>query len=173
MREQTKEFYMMSQRKATVSTILAVLEERGVKYELNGSTPVDQVLNDADKKTIRDSLFAMFRGGQIEMAEESKARYQDDKELKAYVSGLVNNWIRKAKEFNNGTAYIPKNPGSRAGAGDEQIKEMKKLLSLTTDPATKATIEAAIADRQVEIKPLETGIDFDKLPQSLRSKLNI
>jgi hypothetical protein len=164
---------MLSQRKATVSTILAVLEERGVKYELNGVTPIDEVLTDADKKSIRDAMFAMFRGGQVEMSEESKPRYQDDAQLKSYVSGLVNNWIRKAKEFNNGSVYVPKNPGSRVGSGDAQIKEMKKLLSVTTDATVKATIEAAITARQQEIKPLETMIDFDKLPQSLRDKLNI
>lgn len=164
---------MLSQRKATVSTILAVLEERGVKYELNGATPIDEVLTDADKKSIRDAMFAMFRGGQVEMSEESKPRYQDDAQLKSYVSGLVNNWIRKAKEFNGGNTYTPKNPGSRVGSGDAQIKEMKKLLSVTKDQAIIETIQAAITARQEEIKPVETQIDFDKLPESLKAKLNL
>jgi uncharacterized protein YqgV (UPF0045/DUF77 family) len=158
---------MMNQRKATVSTILAVLEERGVTYELNGETPISEVLTDSDKKTIRDAVFAMFRNGQVEMSDEAKVKYQDDTQLKSYVSGLVNNWIRKAPEFNGGTTYQPKNPGSRAGSGDEQIKEMKKLLAATQDPEAKAQIEEAIAARQAELKP-KVEVDYSKLPDSLR-----
>ena len=164
---------MMNQRFATVSTCLAVLQERGVEYELNGPTPIADVLTDADKKTIRETVFAMFRGGQVEMAADSKEKYADDAKMKVYVSGLVNNWIRKAPEFNNQVKYAAKHPGSRQGSGDAQIKEMKKLLSATQDPETKKVIEQHIAARQQEIKPVETGIDFDKIPESLRAKLGL
>lgn len=164
----------MNQRKATVSTIISVLSARGVNYELNGSSPVSEVLTDADKKTVRDTLFSMFRKGEVEMAEESKEKYKDDDALKVYIGGLVNNWIRKAKEFNGGLAYVPQNPGSRAGSGDDQIKEMKKLLKVTTDAAARASIQAEIDKRVEEIKPSpETNIDFDKLPESLKAKLGI
>lgn len=157
----------MNQRQATVSTILAVLEERGVSYELNGETPISEVLTDKDRALVRDTLFAMFRAGQVEMAEESKAKYSDDKDLKNYVSGLVNNWIRKAPEFNNNSKYVAKNPGSRQGSSDEMIKEMRKLLSQTQDPTKRQLIQNAIAQRQEEIKP-KTEIDVSKLPAHLR-----
>ena len=163
----------MNQRLATTSTLLAVLQERGVEYELNGKTPIAEVLSDSDVKTTQSTLFAMFRGGQVEMSAEAKVKFQDDKELKKYISGLVSNWVRKAPEFNNGQAYAPKNPGSRAGQGDSQIKEMKKLLSATTDPQTRKVIEQHIAARQEEIKPVETGVDFDKIPEALRAKLGL
>jgi hypothetical protein len=160
---------MMNQKTATVQACLAVLNERGVKYELNGSVNIGDVLTDADKAKIRDVVFAGFKTGQIEMAEESKAKYGDDKALKSYVSGLVNNWIRKAKEFNNGQAYQAKNPGSRAGSSDEQIKEMKKLLNTTTDPKIKATIQTEIDARQAELVFASApSIDVSKLPESLR-----
>lgn len=159
----------MNQRKATCSTILAVLEERGVKYEQNGQTPISEVLTDKDRADVCSALFAMFRGNQVEMSDEAKEKYKDDKALKNYITGLVSNWVRKAPEFNAGGKYTPKNPGSRAGQGDEQVKEMKKLLSQTSDPETKAVIEKAIADRVAEIKP-ETSVEIDasKLPESLR-----
>ena len=163
----------MNQRKATCSTLLAVLQERGYEYELNGVTPISEVLTEADKKVVRDTLFSMFRSGQVEMSDEAKVKYSDDGKLKTYISGLVNNWIRKAPEFNADQSYVPKNPGSRQGQGDSQIKEMKKLLSATSDAETKKVIESHIAARLEEIKPLETGIDFDKIPESLRAKLGL
>ena len=159
----------MNQRKATVSTILAVLENRGVNYELNGEIAVDEVLTDKDREEVKNTLFAMFRAGQVEMAEDSKEKYADDSKMKGYISGLVNNWIRKAKEFNGGNAYVPKNPGSRQGSGDEQVREMKKLLSQTTDPSKKQLIQAAIDARIAEIKPSQVvTIDASKLPEHLR-----
>lgn len=160
---------MMNQRFATVSTLLAVLNNRGVKYELNGPTPISEVLSETDKKQVRDFIFAGFRKGEIEMSEEGKAKHTEDAKLKAYVSGLVNNWIRKAPEFNNGGKYVAKNPGSRQGSGDSQVREMKKLLSQTEDPTTKSVIQQHINDRVAELKPANsTPIDASKLPESLR-----
>lgn len=159
----------MNQRKATCSTILAVLEERGVKYELNGQTPIQEVLTESDRKEVANALFAMFRANQVEMSEEAKDKYQDDKALKSYITGLISNWVRKAPEFNAGGKYVAKNPGSRAGQGDEQVKEMKRLLSITTDPEKRTLIESAIASRVAEIKPeANVEIDANKLPESLR-----
>jgi hypothetical protein len=163
----------MNQRLATTSTLLAVLQERGVEYEQSGPKPISDFLTEADIKTTQQTLCAMFRAGQVDMSAEAKVKYQDDKELKKYVSGLVSNWIRKAPEFNCDKAYVPKNPGSRAGQGDSQIKEMKKLLAATTDAETKKVIEQHIAARQEEIKPVETGVDFDKIPEALRAKLGL
>ena len=160
---------MMTQKKAVVSIILSTLSARGVNYELGGDVPVNDVLTDADKTTIRDFLFTGFRKGEIEMKADAKAKAHDDSYLKSYVSGLLNNWVRKEKEFNCGNVYKAKNPGSRAGSGDEQIREMKKLLSQVTDAEQKKTIQAAIDARMAEIKPsVKTEIDFSKLPESLR-----
>lgn len=159
----------MTQKKAVVSIILSTLSARGVNYELGGSVAVNDVLTDADKTTIRDFLFAGFRKGEIEMKADAKAKAGDDSYLKSYVSGLLNNWVRKEKEFNCGNTYKAKNPGSRAGSGDEQVKEMKKLLNQVTDPQQKATIQSAIDARMSEIKPsVKTEIDFSKIPESLR-----
>ena len=159
----------MNQRNATVGTILAVLKERGVDYKLNGETPISEVFTDSDKTKVRDLLVTGFRKGEIEMADDSKAKYKEDKALKQYVIGLINNWVRKAPEFNGGQTYAPKNPGSRAGSGDEQIVEMKKLLSQTSDPTAKATVQAAIDARKAELAQQNAPvIDVSKLPENLR-----
>lgn len=165
----------VNQRSATVNTILSVLSERGVEYELNGPTPISQVLTDSDKAKVREILFTAFRSGQVEYKASFQAKVNDDSELRKYISGLVNNWIRKAKEFNNGQAYVAKNPGARAGAGDSKVKEMKKLLQVTTDPQARAIIQAAIDSRVAELKAEknEVEIDYNAIPAELLAKLGL
>jgi hypothetical protein len=158
----------MNQRSATVSTLIAVLQERGVEYELDGVVCIKDVLTKADKEVVQSTLFAMFRGGQIDMSADAKEKYSDDKKMTEYVRGLVSNWINKAPEFNSGNKHEFKNPGSRKGAGDSQIREMKKLLGATNDETTKEVIKQHIAKRQEEIKPTAVAIDSSKLPESLR-----
>jgi hypothetical protein len=161
----------MNQREATVNCILSVLEERGVEYELNGELAMSDVLNTDDKKNVRSILFTMFQQGKIDFRDTSKL--SDTKYMTDYISGLVNNWVRKAPEFNGNAKYAAKNPGSRAGSGDEQIKEMKKLLSTVTDPETRAVIQSHIDARAIEIKPASVAINMDAIPAALRSKLGL
>lgn len=160
----------VNQRQATVNTILAVLSERGVDYELNGPTPISEVLTDSDKSKVREILFTQFKQGQIQYKSTFQSKVDDDSELKKYISGLVNNWIRKAKEFNAGETYKAKNPGSRAGSQDAEVKEMRKLLSVTTDPESRALIQEAIDSRVAELKAHknQVTIDVNQLPEHLR-----
>lgn len=178
MSQQTKGKYMgMNQKEATVSTILAVLEERGVSFELNGETTISEVLTDADKSSVREALFAMFRNGDIGFKDEATTeKYESDSELKKYVSGLVNNHIRKHKSFNSGQAYKAKNPGSRAGAGDAQLKALKQLLTqYDAESDDYDEICKAIDTRTAEIaseKAKSVVINADALPESLKHLVN-
>jgi hypothetical protein len=155
----------MNQREATVNCILSVLEERGVEYELNGPTPISEVLTPDDKKNVRSILITMFQQGKVDFKDSSKL--QDTKYMTDYISGLVNNWIRKAPEFNNNATYQAKNPGSRQGSQDEQVREMKKLLSTVQDQATKDVIQSHIDARLAELKPA-ISVNLDLIPESLR-----
>jgi hypothetical protein len=138
-------------------------------YELGGETILSEVLTDAQKKEIRSILVSGFQSGQIEMSEEAKVRYSETSELSKYVSGLLNNWVRKNPEFNNGGNYTVKNPGSRSGSGDEQIKALKSLLKVTADAEVRKEIEQAITERLAEIKPAATvTINVDALPEHLK-----
>lgn len=155
----------MNQRDATCNTLIAVLEDRGVVYELNGPTSINSILTTEDKKNVRAILSAMFLSGQIDF--KNPEALTDDKYLKDYVSGLVNNWIRKAPEFNGNAKYEAKNPGSRSS--DEMIKELKKVLMIVTTDEDRAAVQAAIDARQAEIKPVASvTIDTSKLPEYLR-----
>lgn len=163
----------MNQREATVQAIMDTLEARGFEYELNGTTPVSEVLTDADKATVRGILFDQFRNSEISYKAEFQTKVDSDTELKKYISGLTNNWIRKYKPFNSGVAYVAKNPGSRAGSSDEQMRELKKLLNqvrATGNTDAISEVEEAITARAAEIKPKSAAkpINVDALPDSLK-----
>jgi hypothetical protein len=156
---------MVSQKQAVTNAVMSVIPG----YELGGETILSEVLTDAQKKEIRSILVSGFQSGQIEMSEEAKVRYSDQAELSKYVSGLLNNWVRKNPEFNNGGNYTVKNPGSRSGSGDEQIKALKSLLKVTADAEVRKEIEQAITERLAEIKPAATvTINVDALPEHLK-----
>jgi hypothetical protein len=165
-----KGVFMISQRQATVSVILSVLSERGVNYTLNGEQSIADVLTVTDKEQVVNKLVAGFRSGQVQMSSEASDKYAYDTELKKYVVGLVNNWIRKAPEFNGGNAYATKNPGSRTGSGDEKLKALRALMSKIDDATTKATIQLEIDKRLEELKP-KIEIDAALIPESLRHLL--
>ena len=157
----------MSQRTATVKTILSVISDRGVNYEMNGEIPVSSVLTVDDKQRVCQILFNGFRNGDIELSTEAATKFRADAELKKYIVGLVNNWIRKAPEFNGGNTYQTKNPGSRSGSGDAKIKALKALMSTISDETTKAEIQKAIDERLSELQP-KVEIDVNSLPEHLR-----
>lgn len=93
----------------------------------------------------------------------------EDKELRAYVSGLVSNWLRKDNRLNGGVKYTAKNPGSRTGSTDPQVKAMRLLLATKTDAAEREEIQAFIDERVAELKPSKSvEIDVSALPEELK-----
>jgi hypothetical protein len=116
------------------------------------------------RASVNQILFEGFKAGTIELDRE-----YSDTELKAYVSGLQSNWLRKDKRLNGNVAYVAKNPGSRTGSSDTQIKAMRALLATKTDVAERAEIQSFIDKRLAEIKPSKTvEIDISALPVELQ-----
>lgn len=142
----------MNQRDAVFSAVTEVVGEVDGKVELSKT----------QKQMVHTILFTGFKSGAIE-----HSKLPDDATLSKYIPGLVNNWCRKDPRLNGGTKYVTKNPGSRAGSGDETLKAMKQLLSITDDATAKAEIALAIAARQAELKP-KTTVNVEALPESLR-----
>jgi hypothetical protein len=156
---------MQSQKDAVVKSVMSVVEE----YTLNQESPLSEVITKDQKDRVKAILFNGFRNGDIELSTEAAAKYRADAELKKYVSGLLDNWIRKYPGFNAGQSYVTKNPGSRSGSGDAQVKALKALLKTVTDNEVRAQVEQAINDRLAEIKPeTKITIDVEALPENLR-----
>ena len=152
-----------SQKEAVFQAVTNVLTEAGIAVEGNVQTHMTREL----RSQVNNILFEGFRAGSVELDREFS-----DSELKAYVSGLQSNWLRKDKRLNGNVAYIAKNPGSRAGSGDAQLKAMRGLLStLTAGTPDYAEVETAISARVSEIaatKVKAKPIDFSALPASLK-----
>ena len=163
---------MKSQKNAVCSTLLSILNERGVEYELNSELSMKSVLTPEDVKQCRAIIKAGIIANEIVFSESAQAKYlgpENDSKLNSYVSGLVNNHIRKTKEFNMGVGYTPENPGSRQGNSDETVKALKALLKKT--PASEVEliqeINQALSERLVELKH-EVEINAEAVPEHLR-----
>lgn len=104
-----------------------------------------------------------FKSGQVVHSKTS-----NEVELRKYIPGLVNNWLRKDPRLNGGIKYTPKHPGRRTGSKDESVRAMRTLLSTIKDPTERATIEACITARLNELKPKPT-INVEALPKELLS----
>jgi hypothetical protein len=155
-----------TQKEAVFQAVTNVLTEAGIAIEGNVSVHMTREY----RSQVNNILFESFRGGSIELDREFS-----DSELKAYVSGLQSNWLRKDKRLNGNVAYVAKNPGSRAGSGDAQLKAMRALLStLTVGTPDYTEVETCISVRVKEIQSTKISkaksIDFSALPAELRTK---
>lgn len=159
---------MEGQVTVVVRTIMNVLEKNDIEYVLGGDVNVKDVLTKPLKDEVKRLVLIGFNEGKINMTDKAKENNNTEKLMIKYVNGLVDNWVRKYKPFNQGIGYKTKNPGSRSG--DEQVKEMKKLLkTYANDPETVEKIQLAIDARLLEIKPAAEEINVDALPEALRN----
>jgi hypothetical protein len=157
----------VNQKTAVFQAILMVLADKGIDFT-EGHNVAEHMTKEV-RAQVNAILFQGFRAGDIELDRE-----YSDSDLKAYVSGLQSNWIRKDKRLNGNTVYVAKAPGSRAGSGDTQLKNMKLLLATLT-PGTEDYIEVeqCIATRTTEVaaaKAKTITVDFSALPAHLRAK---
>lgn len=146
----------MKQSEAVVTVVLNFFPNTEV-------IPPTNTWTESQKENVYSTLMAMFKAGQWQKSKGGT----DDAEVMKYIPGLVNNHVRKDKRLNGGVEYVAKNPGSRSGSGDESIKAMRTLLSMSTDPEAKKQIQAAIDERQLLLKP-KTEIKVEFIPAALR-----
>lgn len=157
-----------SQKEAVYTAIVSVLNENNISF--NESTDVGSLMTRELRAQVNQILFEGFRSGKVALDSNFT-----DAELKGYVSGLQSNWLRKDKRLNGGTQYVSKNPGSRAGSSDPQLKAMRLLLSTLSSEEEKAEVQSAIDTRLAEInasKVKKTVINTDVLPESLKRFIN-
>src|ERR1035437_4393876 len=137
----TNSMSKMTQKEAVFQAVTNVCGQQDSAYEPSKD----------ERASVNQILFEGFRSETVELDQT-----YDDSQLKAYVSGLQSNWLRKDKRLNGNTQYVAKNPGSRAGSTDPQIKAMRALLSKKTDVSERAEIQAFIDKRVAEVKPTKT-----------------
>jgi hypothetical protein len=154
-----------NQKEATFVAIMAVISAHGITVQ--PGTSVSTVMSKELRSEVRDILCEGFKAGEIELDRD----YDTDEALKNYVSGLVSNWIRKDVRLNGGTKYQPKNPGTRAGNGDTQLKALRGVLTMAKTDEEKQEIQGYIDARIAELnKAKAPTVDVSALPEALRLK---
>lgn len=150
----------MSQKEAVFQAVCNVTGHKG-----EGTVSISK----EQRAQVNAILFEGFRAGSIELDRE-----YTDSDLKGYVSGLQSNWLRKDKRLNGGVQYAAKNPGSRAGSTDPQLKAMRALLSTLTDETERAEVQSYIDAKISEINATKQAkvVDFSALPADLAAKFN-
>ena len=120
-----------------------------------------------------------FRSGAIEFENTpaNQEKLASDSKLSGYVSGLISNWLRKDTRLNGGGKYVAKNPGSRAGQSDEQMKTLRALAKQFAGTDKEQVVLAQIEKRKSElaaakVKSVElTPEQIDALPADVKEAL--
>jgi len=135
--------------------------------------PILEYISKDQVSKIVDAVTASILEGGTDFSAQARVKYDEPKKVRSYVVGMVNNWHRKGKELNGGGVYVPKNPGSRAGSGDAELKELKLLKKALTErnakPEALAKVDAAIAARLEALgASKKVEINLDLIPEELR-----
>ena len=152
----------MNQRESVYSAVVAVKGNVSGKVELTTE----------ERARVVGLVCEAFDAGEVTFKETdaNKNKLADEKELRKYVVGLVNNWLRKDPNLNGGEKYEAKNPGTRSS--DAQLKNLNLLLKATTDEKKQQKIQSFIDKRKQElVKTKAVEIDMDLIPEELKEIL--
>ena len=161
----------MTQKEAVFSAVSSVLNENSIVVS-EGESHSEYMNNRELRAQVTNILVEGFNSGTIALDKT----FASEADLRTYCSGLTSNWLRKDPRLNGGVKYEAKNPGSRVGSNDVQLKAMRALLSTKTDPAERAEIQGYIDARVIEIKASRKptkSIDFSSLPAELAEKYSV
>jgi len=159
-----------SQKESVFAGVSAFLVENGREHELDAGQAIS--LTKDERRTVIEMIAMAALNGEMEMKDAAKAKYSTIETMRGYCNGLLSNWLRKDTRLNGDTPYVTKNPGSRAGQGDDTIKNLKALKATLTEPEHLAAVDVEIQKRFEELrtaKSKQVSIDVSKLPESVRN----
>lgn len=163
---------MLSQKDGVYNAVVAFHDENSISFEDGHKVEFSK----DDRATVIGMICEAFNADEIAMSPEAKTKFSTLEKLKSYTNGLLSNWLRKDTRLNGGSKYVAKNPGSRAGQGDETVKNLRLLKKTLSDPTQVQEVDAAIDARLAEIKASKAPtveIDFDAIPAHLRDSLGV
>jgi len=132
----------VTQKEAVFNAVSAVLQQNGIAIE-PGTNVVDLMTREL-RAQVNQRLFDAFQSGTVKLDRE-----YSDTELKAYVSGLQSNWLRKDTRFNgNGDTSAPKK------VSDPQLKALYGLMKIAVGDEDRIEIQSHIDARLAQISTL-------------------
>jgi len=162
----------VNQKQGVYDAVVAFCEENGIHFE----DGMKLELTKEQRSTVVEMVTQALIAGEIDFSDAAREKHDTEQKKRTYCNGLVSNWLRKDKRLNGNTTYEIKNPGSRAGQGDEQLKNLKLLLKTIDDDAQKQKVQEAIDKRVDDLKKEKMGnveINYDAIPESLKEQLGI
>lgn len=152
----------ISQKTAVVNEVKAIL---GSSFD--PAIPVKEQLTDEQFSTIKSNIVTNIISGSISFNKDTN----DHKEVSRYVSGMISNHFRKAKELNGGESYAPQSTGR--GSRDSQLSELSKLLG-TYDEGTEEfkQIVSAIDSRKSELTAEKAAVSAERKRKKELASLN-
>ncbi len=165
----------ISQKEAVLNEVKSILGSHfDPSIPAKGQLSIDQL------STLKFNVVAGIVSGAVSFNKDTT----DEKEIARYVSGMVSNHFRKAKELNGGGSYTPQSTGR--GSRDSQVSELNKLLKTFDEGSVEhSQITAAISARKLEIsaekaiqakerkkKKELSSINTDVLPEGLKNLAN-
>lgn len=163
---------MLSQKEAVFSAVKSLFSQNGGSF--TEFTKIE--LSKDERATVTQMVVAGISAGDVVFSDDARAKYNTPEKIKGYVSGMVGNWLTKDKRLNGNEKYTPANPGSRAGQGDEVIKNLRALRGTLTDADQLAAVDSEIEKRKGEISTSKTKhveVNYDAIPADLLEKLNL
>ena len=163
----------MSQITQKTAVVNAVKQILGSSYDPTRS--VSELLTSDQKKTVVDQVTQGIIDGDVAYNKDTG----NANAVRTYVSGMVSNHIRKAKELNGGTTYSAQAKGR--GSRDPKLSALRKLLDTYTPGSTEhQEIQEAITERRAELRaslPQRTeskklNVDISDLPEDLQELAN-
>ncbi len=167
-----------SQKEAVVTAVATILG----KSFIQGSTNVKETITADQLTSLREVIFAGIISGEIAFNKDTS----DEKAVRRYVNGMIDNHFRKAKELNGGATYSVKTSGTGRGARDPQLSALRKLSKNYDSGSPEFNkVQSAIAARESQLtadkqaalaekKRTATlkNIDASSLPPELQSLIS-
>lgn len=169
-----------SQKEAVVSAVAKILG----KSFISGSTNVKEIITPEQLTQLRETILKGIQAGTIAYNKDAS----DEKAVRRYVNGMIDNHFRKAKELNGGTKYAVQTSGSGRGARDPQLSALRKLAknyesgsaeqqkvltainSRETQLAAERQAAAAARKRESTLKNIDTSVLSPELVNLLNNK---
>ena len=170
----------MSQKENVFKVVCAVIggEENIVNNKVDLNTEQrKEVVGILIEATLRDEIVI---GGKSKNYDHTTE--EGMKNVKEYWPGTLNNWLRKDTRLNGGEPYKTKNPGSRTGIHNKEIKatrgyikqleakqaageDVSELLHKATTILDKLLAEEAAK----KAEKAGTAVNMDDLPEELKA----
>lgn len=166
----------ISQREAVYQAVKNAFAEAGIEFRerMNVLTVMTEAMTAAIKAEVTEGFHAGVTF--LKDTAANRAKLDTPAEMSKYVSGLLSNWTRKDERLNGGIDYEPKNPGSRAGSSDPQLKALKQLALKFKGTEKAVEIQKHITSRSAVIateKAKKVTVDISVLSPEIRKSLGL